>query len=120
VTTARRSDTSRRSGRYTPPQRHSQTSATTVRRPSRSAAAAQPVRRTPQPSYQARNSHSYTAPRSQPQPSYQARNSHSYTAPRSQPQQSQASTAHSSQRRASAQGTARSDSRRQNGRHRRD
>jgi hypothetical protein len=120
VTTARRSDTSRRSGRYTPPQRHSQANATTVRRPSRSAAAAQPVRRSPQPSYQASNSHSSTAPRSQPQPSYQARNSHSYTAPRSQPQQSQASTAHSSQRRASAQGTARSESRRASGRHRRD
>ena len=139
VTTARRGDTTRRSGSYTPPQRQSHANATTVRRPSHSGAAPQPVRRTPQPSYQARNSHANTAPRSQPQPSdqarnshantaprsqpqpsYQARNSHTNTAPRSQPQQSQASTAHSSQRRASAQGTARSESRRQNGRNRRD
>lgn len=138
VTTARRGDTTRRSGSYTPPQRQSHANTTTVRRPSRSGATPQPIRRTPQPSYQAhnsrshtvpqrqaqpsyqaRNSSTHTAPQRQPQPSYQARNSSAHAAPRRQPQQSQASTAQSSRHHASAQGAARSESRRGNGRDRR-
>ncbi len=101
VTTARRSDMTRRLGRDTRPQRQSQANVTTVRRPSRSGAATQPVRRAPQPSHQARNSRADATPRRQPQ-------------------QSQASTAQHTQRHASEHGATRSESRREKGRdHRR-